>query len=103
MEAGSRREDVGEGEESLKSGSKGSITQESDHTPDLHHSASKIARQPSLPVDPTQQLTPFPATRDVEQHRGKSACVTTKGWSSIILSCMYIHPLLYISMYIYSS
>ena len=62
MEAGSRREDVGEGEESLKSGSKGSITQESDHTPDSHHSASKIARQPSLPVDPTQQqLTLFPA------------------------------------------
>ena len=31
VEAGSRREDVGEGEESLKSGSKGSITQERDH------------------------------------------------------------------------
>ena len=60
MEAGSRREDVGEGEESLKCRSKGSSTQESDHTPDSHHSASKIARQPSLPVNPTQQLTPYP-------------------------------------------
>ena len=57
MEAGSRREDVGEGEESLKSGSKGSITQESDHTPDSHHSASKIARQPSLPCRPNSAAT----------------------------------------------
>ena len=50
-------EDVGEEEESLNRDSKGSITQQSKHTPDPHHSTSK---KPSLSVDRTLQLTPFP-------------------------------------------